>query len=187
MNRSAFFMIILTFVLSYSGHAQYIGRFFPHPFIDPRQYTQLGYIILKTGEKIEGKRVDIGGGSKIFVDKVKYKLNEVKIIQIGIDNFTNVDGTIYKTVLAGDKISVYTQGFSENTGGRIETMDVYYYKKGTGRVQLLRNLEDVRAAIGDCKFTKGVMNLDKSDLKDEFKENHNFLIEYFEKYNKECN
>ena len=164
------------------------------------------YVDLVDGSRIYAKAVNIGGsGFKYIIeaDKTKYKVSELKdfhiyfVQKLGFSNkydttnryYTVIDKNFYETLVTGDKISVYRDQTNLNTGeptkGSIIVYKYFYIKNG-GTRKPLNSMDDLIEAIGDCKSTKGIKNFELSDLKAEIKINKRFLIEFFEKYNKEC-
>ncbi len=43
--------------------------------------------------------------------------------------YTNFNGDLYETIVAGEKISVYKKGYATFTGGNPQTTFTYYFQK----------------------------------------------------------
>ena len=190
--RNFLFTIIFIFIFS-KPYAQSVGNYFSSHIIIPDDSVVKKYVVLQDGKTIYGDKVDIGGSLRlmVIVDKERYEVKDVKYIQLGRIKgsrynsklYTNINNNLYETIVKGDRISVYQSTFTFYDGDKINR---YFYIKPGNKPVILKSMDDVAEAIGDCKALKFLKNMDKSDLGSERKENERFLNECFEKYNTLC-
>ena len=152
------------------------------------------FVELKDGNRIYAKNVSTRSfGKGVVADKTNYSFDELNAFQTAYSSPLGLDVRFYKifgkrqllAVILGEKICVYLD--NTYTSDLKSTVGQYKYQKKGGELSNLDTVEDLAKAIGDCKATKEVNNMDKNDIKSEFKENSSFLIELFERYNKSCN
>lgn len=189
-------MVTSLFFVQSSTAQKNIGNYFSGETNVMVDSAGRGFVDLIDGTRIYGNKVDVGGNFRviIIVDKVKYELDKVKGVQLGkvkgsmysSEYLTNFNGTLCETIVLGTKISVYKGSTQVTVDNKMEIYNDYFYIKNGGKPKRLKSLEDAVEAIGDCKATKDISSFTFKDLRQELKENKQFLNEYFDKYNKEC-
>lgn len=155
------------------------------------------YVDLNDGTKVYGTTVDVVRGGNIVLDKVKYKLNEIKGVQMVKEDeygpgtqevyyLTSMNNMLYQTVFNGSRIGVFCYGTGYSSGHMSGTLLQYYYKKSDGNLVRFRKYTELAAALADCNKTKSLADLSEKEIKSELKDDYNFILKALEDYENKC-
>ena len=147
------------------------------------------FVDLIDGQRIYGDNVHTTGilANIVVVDKVKYRIKEVKGVQIKDRYLLKIGTTLCETVIQGEQLSVYREKVTiTDHGMTITNFNYYIKKKGNPLAKMILGFSDIVKALRDCPATEDIKNISKRELKEKLKQNSGFINEYFEKYNQEC-
>ena len=109
--------------------------------------------------------------------------------------YKNHKNIFLRRIVKGDRINIYAkkivstnvnEGRTTTTSTSRERVEYYYQKGANGELIAMPNNKAIKEAVSDCAKAVNMVDKSNAEMRNEIRDNPNYMNEVFDLYNRGC-